>query len=151
MPLWLVYHPEGIFTSDAKAALAADITSIYTAVGLPAFYVIVNFISLPNSSIHVGGKSPSLEKPFIRFSVDHIAVHTEGDVKWQARIAARIETKLKPHIADKGYDWEFHVDETPRELWRVNGFVPPPHKSEAERLWAEKNKAVEWQNPKGKL
>ncbi|KAK3358012.1 putative oxalocrotonate tautomerase [Lasiosphaeria hispida] len=138
MPLWLIYHPEGTFTSDAKEALAAEITSIYTAVGLPAFYVVINFISLPNSSIFVGGRNPPPEKPFIRFSVDHIAVHLGGDVKRQAGITARIETKLKPHIADRGYDYEFHVDETPRELWRINGFIPPPLTSVGRRTRDDK-------------
>jgi hypothetical protein len=28
------------------------------------------------------------------------------------RTADAIEKALKPHISDKGYDWEFHVDET---------------------------------------
>jgi len=60
MPLWLVFHPEGTFvTPESKQALAADITTLYTGAGLPAFYVIVNFITLPHTSVFLGGKNPS--------------------------------------------------------------------------------------------
>lgn len=127
MPLWLVFHPEGTFvTPESKQALAADVTSLYTAGGLPAFYVVVNFITLPHTSIFVGGKNPPPEKPFIRFMVDHLAVHFKDDGVRTLRIINRLDELIKPHVGDKGYDWEFHIDETPRELWKINGFIPPP-------------------------
>jgi hypothetical protein len=125
MPLWLVYHPEGTFTTTgSKQALAADITSIYTAGGLPAFYVVVSFIPLSAGSCFVGGQAPS--KPFIRLTVDHLAVHFVDDKARALRMITKIDQVLKPHIADKGYDWEFSIDETPREFWKINGFIPPP-------------------------
>ncbi len=147
MPHWLVFHPPEVFaTLESKQALAEDITPIYTSVGLPAFYVVVNFIAVPKSNTFVGGKPKTeSEKPFVRITVDHIAVHLEGDAERHKSVTERIEAALKPHIADKGYDWEFHVDETPRGLWRVNGLVPPPWKSEAEKKWKEANAAIEWQ------
>lgn len=47
MPLWLIYHPTGTFEDNAtKQALSRDITAMYTDRGLPAFYVVVNFIKL---------------------------------------------------------------------------------------------------------
>jgi len=61
-------------------------------------------------------KNPAPEKPFIRFMIDHITVHMKDDVAQRSRMLHRIESVLKPHVADKGYDWEFHVDETPREF-----------------------------------
>ncbi|KAJ5453724.1 uncharacterized protein N7458_004680 [Penicillium daleae] len=149
MPLWLVFHPPNTFdTQDAKQALANDITKIYTSAGLPAFYVTVQFILSPTSSCFVGGK-PETERPFIRISVDHIAVHSNNDTGMHARITARVDAALKPHLADKGYDWEYHIDETARGLWKINGLVPPPYKSEAEQLWASANKASVWE--KGRL
>ncbi|GAB1320653.1 hypothetical protein MFIFM68171_10863 [Madurella fahalii] len=145
MPLWLVFHPEGTFkTPEDKQALAADITTLYTNGGLPPFYVVVQFITQPHSNIFVGGKNPSPDKPFIRFAVDHLAVHFGDDGARKLRVINRLDDLIKPHVADKGYDWEFHIDETPRELWKINGFIPPPHGSEAERTWAKENKASDW-------
>jgi hypothetical protein len=38
---------------------------------------------------------------------------------------AAVDRVLKPHIADQGYDWEYSVYETRRDLWKVQGMVPP--------------------------
>ena len=129
MPLWLIYHPEGTFpTPEAKQALVSSITSLYTGGGLPAFYVVVQFITQPPSSIFVGGTNPPADKPFIRFAVDHLAVHFSKDDERRLRVMSRLEELIKPHVADKGYDWELSIDETPRELWHINGIAPPPCK-----------------------
>lgn len=149
MPLWLIYHPPNTFTSpSSKQALSADITKIYTSVGLPAFYVIVNFIPVPSDSTYIGGRpndSSNGHNPFIRIQVDHIAVRLKDDDAEYARVTAAIDRALKPHIADKGYDWEYHVDETERRLWKIQGLAPPPHGSEAEKGWAEANVAAAWE------
>ena len=140
MPLWLVFHPPGTFEdANTKQALTKDVTKIYTGVGLPAFYVVVNFIKLSTEDTWVGGERRT-ENPFIRIAIEHIAVRLEDDDQVYKRTADAIERALKPHIADKGYDWEFHVDETERRLWRVNGMVPPSFGSEVERQWATENR-----------
>ena len=150
MPLWLVFHPDGTFEDDAsKEALSADVTKIYTGVGLPAFYVVVNFIKMPESTVWVGGKKLSKEKPFIRVAIEHIAVTLPNEDEVYQRIANAVDAALKPHVADKGYDWEFHIDETERRLWKINGMFPPPFKSEEEKIWAKENRAVPLQ--KGNL
>jgi phenylpyruvate tautomerase PptA (4-oxalocrotonate tautomerase family) len=141
MPLWLIFHPPGTFEDTAsKRALAEDITKIYTDIGLPPFYVVVNFIKLPVADVWVGGEQSN--KPFVRIAIEHIAFHVEKDNAVYDRTTARIDEALKSHIADKGYDWEFHVDETERRLWKVNGLIPPPYKSKQERIWATENRAV---------
>jgi Putative oxalocrotonate tautomerase enzyme len=49
---------------------------------------------------------------------------------------------LKPFITDRPeLEWEHHIYETPRDLWRVGGLDPPPPESEAEKSWKEKNVA----------
>ena len=125
MPLWQIYHPPSTFTTpSSKQLLSADITSIYTRVGLPAFYVVVQFISTPATDTFVGGQNPS--RPFIRIVVDHIAVHLGEDSTRMQKVVELVDVALKPHVSDMGYDWEFHIDETPRGLWMINGLVPPP-------------------------
>jgi phenylpyruvate tautomerase PptA (4-oxalocrotonate tautomerase family) len=85
MPLWTIYHPPSTFTSPTtKAALARAITSIYTAVPLPAFYVNVLFQPIDSESFYVGGvarpsssnddvESPGSTVPLIRITIQNIA------------------------------------------------------------------------------
>jgi hypothetical protein len=146
MPLWLIFHPDGTFEDDAsKEALAADITKNYTSVGLPAFYVVTNFIKMPGNTMLVGGKKVDKEeKPFIRIAVEHIAVRLPNEDDVYRETANAVDATLKPHIADKGYNWEFHIDETERRLWKINGLFPPTFGSEEEKTWAGENRAVEF-------
>jgi hypothetical protein len=145
MPLWLVFHPTGTFEDAAsKHALTKDITKIYTGIGLPAFYVVVNFMKLPPGDVWVGAER-KVEKPFIRIVAEHIAVRLNDEDRIYKQTCDAIENALRPHIADKGYDWEFHVDETERRLWMVNGMIPPPFGSEAEKVWAKENRPVVWE------
>jgi len=53
---------------------------------------------------------------------------------------------LKPFIADREeLEWEHHIYETPRDLWRVAGLDAPPQDSEAEKMWVEKNFPVPYE------
>ncbi|KAJ4357862.1 uncharacterized protein N0V89_002439 [Didymosphaeria variabile] len=172
MPLWIIYHPRSTFKSeDEKATLAKDITKIYTAVPLPAFYVNVLFVPLDATSIYVGGvarpsshtaaNGPGQDSnvPFIRVTIQNIA-RKISDLKLipqsrsdevRDRFLKRVDEALKPHIADKGYDWEYSIEETSRDLWKIQGFVPPMPGSEAESEWAKNNRATEFDPVKGNL
>lgn len=142
MPLWIIYHPTGTFEDNAtKEALSRDITAIYTDRGLPAFYVLVNFIKLAGVDVYIGGR-PNTGNPFIRIVINHIAITQPNTDEAYHRVTTRINLILKPYIADKGCDEESHVDETERRLWRIQGMDPPTFGSEQERLWAAANKAV---------
>ncbi|KAF1819137.1 uncharacterized protein K489DRAFT_384040 [Dissoconium aciculare CBS 342.82] len=148
MPLWIVYHPSTTFqTEEEKGAFSKDVTQIYTSVGLPAFYVVVNFIKLEEGETWVGGEKRTA-KPFIRLAIDHIAINLPNEDASYRRVTSKIDQTLKPHIEDKGYDWEYHVSETERRLWKVNGLIPPAHPSEEEKLWVERNRAVEYPGSK---
>ncbi|EKG14337.1 hypothetical protein MPH_08517 [Macrophomina phaseolina MS6] len=143
MPFWRIFHPSNTFsTAEERDALSADITKIYTSAGLPAFYVIVIFNEVPAEKIHVGGTSNDKpgQRPFIRIVFENIARRLDPSVK--SRFCSRVDHVLKPHIADKGYDWEYHGLETDRELWRIQGLVPPDRDTEAEKLWVKENKPV---------
>ncbi|KAL5378724.1 hypothetical protein DPSP01_008948 [Paraphaeosphaeria sporulosa] len=163
MPLWIIYHPSSTFTSeDEKAALAKEVTKIYTAVPLPAFYVNVLFVPLPATSIYVGGVArpsphtsanhpgPESSVPFIRFTIQHIARTLPND-EVRDRFLKTLDTTLKPFVADKGYDWEYSLEETRRDLWKVQGLVPPMPGSDAELEWVRENRAIEFEPARGNL
>ncbi|RMY46608.1 hypothetical protein D0865_09181 [Hortaea werneckii] len=144
MPLWSIYHPTGTFEDEAsREALSKDITKSYTSIGLPPFYVIVNYITLPGNATWIGGR-PNTANPFIRIKIDHIAVTLPDEDEAYKRATANIDAALKPHIADRGYDWEYHVDETERRLWKVGGMYAPLFKSDEEKKWFDANKPLPW-------
>lgn len=150
MPLWLIFHPDGTFEDDAsKEALAADITKIYTSINLPAFYVITNFIKMPGNTMLVGGKKVDQKhRPFIRVAIEHIAVTLPNEDDVYRQTANAVDAALKPHVADKGYDCEFHIDETERRLWKINGLFPPAFGSDEEKVWVKENRAVDFRAAK---
>ncbi|KAM0712703.1 hypothetical protein Q7P35_000150 [Cladosporium inversicolor] len=124
-----------------KTDLGGERDALIDCLGLPAFYVVVNFIKLAGNDVYIGGR-PNTETPFIRIVINHIAITQPNTGEAYHRVTTRISQILKPYIADKGYDEEFHVDETERRLWRIQGMDPPPFESEQERVWAAANKAV---------
>ncbi|KAF2461535.1 putative oxalocrotonate tautomerase [Lineolata rhizophorae] len=157
MPLWRLYHPDTILnTPEEKSIIASKITSMYTAVGLPAFYVVVLFWPLPATNIYIGGhpsivSSPShpptaagAAPPFVRYVASNIARKLPGPEAHQ-RFMKRVNDTLGTVMLEKGWDWEIHFDETERELWRISGLKAPPTGSEEERLWREENKAIPWE------
>lgn len=145
MPLWNIYHTAGVFeTQEIRKNLAADITKLYTVSGLPGFYVVIQFIPLPASNVFVAAEART-EKPFVRLTVEHMAVHRhEGAEGFPARFSDAIDATLKPYIADQGYDWEITVTDTTRDFWRLNGLAAPPWRSEAEKMWAKEGRPLPW-------
>ncbi|KAF2004889.1 hypothetical protein P154DRAFT_560302 [Amniculicola lignicola CBS 123094] len=163
MPLWIIYHPQGVYeTTEEKQTIAKTITSMYTSVGLPAFYVNVFFMPLPPTSFFIGGvprpsapspanaPGPDSSVPFIRITIQHIArTHT---TKEQAdRMLAGIDKVIKPWVYDKGYDSEYSVEETSRDLWKIDGLVPPMPRTEAEKVWARENRSSIYEKEGGGL
>lgn len=60
----------------------------------------------------------------------------------QALTWSQVDQTLKPHIAAKGYDWEYHGVETDRQLWKIQGQTPPDKDSEAEKVWRNENRPI---------
>lgn len=53
---------------------------------------------------------------------------------------------LVPYFRDRPeLTWEYHIYETPRDLWRVQGLIPPPALSDAEIEWKETNQAAPYE------
>lgn len=142
MPLWTIYHAPGTFTDEEKHELASRIADHYEKAGLPRFYVVTVFNETRPSDFYVGGEPNAVG---IRIVIDHIARNSSSaeERKQTARWIRRI---MQPHVdAHEGVYWEFHADETSSELWMINGLVPPPGGSEAEKLWARQNAATPYE------
>lgn len=136
MPLWSVYHPPQVYSAQDKRDLAEAATGYYARVGLPRFYVVVHFHELAPESFLVGGE-PSAST--VRIVVEHIARHSDGP-DTRRRIGETISSVIAPFTTDRGLHTEFHVDETPRDLWMIDGRWPPPSGSDAEKRWVEQNR-----------
>lgn len=151
MPIWHLYVPEGAYSASEKRELGNSITAIYSeTAGLPRFYVSVLFHEMAQENFLNGGEPRT---NFVRVEIDHVArrfedlphhLGLEPDVDipkmWRDIVAA----VLKPYVTDRGYNWELHTDETPIEYWYIDGLIPPPASSEAERAWAETGHAFDY-------
>ncbi|KXP10775.1 tautomerase family protein [Tsukamurella pseudospumae] len=138
MPLWNIHHTPDVFTAAEKESLAAAITDQYAAIGLPRFYVVVLFHEVAPQDFFIGGTSAPVA---VRIAIDHIARHA-ADSTSRTQIAQWVRGMVAPSLArHPDLQWEFHVDDTSEEMWMINGLVPPPAQSEAERTWAETNRS----------
>jgi phenylpyruvate tautomerase PptA (4-oxalocrotonate tautomerase family) len=136
MPLWKIYAPAGAYTDDDKRAMSETITDVYAQVPLPKFYVVTIFEEMKDGNCFVGGESNSR---FVRFRVDHIArtLPTPTLREWWMHT---VHNLLKPWVTDRGFEWEISFEETPVDLWSVQGQLPPPFDSIAETRWVEENR-----------
>lgn len=135
MPLWKIYHPFEAFSDDDKRQISEQITEVYAAI-MPKFYVGIVFEEVRSNSFYIGGKPVD---NFVRISIDHIA-RSFPDLASSRRFIDRINAILKPFVADRGFNWEFHIDETPFDYWSINGFYPPKPSTPDERRWREENR-----------
>lgn len=136
MPLWKVYHPVGAYTPADKQAMAQALSGLYGRM-MPRFYVGVIFQEVDADNFYIGGEPHAR---FVRIWVDHIARTFASDAA-KAGFFRKINEILAPWISDRGYDWEIHVDETPFDLWTIQGHFPPREGTEDEKRWMAENRA----------
>jgi len=134
MPLWRLYHPADAFSAEDKQQLAERITALYRR--LPKFYVGVVFQAVAAEDFYIGGQPTGR---FVRIWVDHIA-RTLPTAELRSWWIGQCDEALAPFIRDRGLDWEFHIDETPFELWSIQGIRPPAADSEDEKRWIRENR-----------
>lgn len=137
MPLWKIYHPAKTFSEEDKQSIAQRITGMYESF-LPRFYVNVFFHELSKSSFYIGGEPT---EDFVRVTIAHLA-RSIKDAEAQQRFLQGCAKILEPFVAARGLRWELHVDETPFELWTVNGLKPPLPDTPEEQLWRKENRAI---------
>jgi len=133
MPLWKIYHPKDAFTDDQKKGLAQAITDVY-ARGMPRFYVGVVYQEVASNSFYVGGEPTG---NFVRIWVDHIA-RTLPNAEARTNFTKYIAKVVEPWL--EGRDWELHIDETPFELWTIQGHLPPRQGTDDEKRWISENR-----------
>ena len=138
MPLWKIHHPVGAYTAEDKKEFAEAITRVYDAVPIPRFYVVVIFEEVAGENLFVGGVA---HDKFVRLSIDQMARTLPGPVirEWWTR---NLDIVIAPWVKERGYDWEFTITEPPADLWSLQGEIPPPFESLAEKRWIEENKAT---------
>jgi hypothetical protein len=98
---------------------------------------VVIFEEVPAGSCFVGGE---LHDKFVRFKIEQIARTIPGPIlrEWWMKTLDEI---IAPWVKERGYDWEISIDETPFDLWSLQGEAPPPFESVGEKRWVEENKA----------
>ncbi|KAJ5207462.1 Tautomerase [Penicillium cf. griseofulvum] len=138
MPAWYIKHSPNTITAPEKEQLAKSITRLYVSYGLPAFYVQVRFTEDIPGTAFVGGEP---HPNFAAVTIYHVARAFESDESKQ-RFLADVDAILNPVFEPKEMDWEYWVTEVSRDLWKINGLVPPQTGSEEEKKWTELNKAI---------
>ncbi len=138
MPLWDIQTTPSLLSLTEKQDLVKAITHIYLEAGLPPFYVNIRFTEHQNTLFN-GGKEAS-NVAVIR--IEHLARQFDGK-KQKDGFRYRIDQILNPVFKPKGTLWEYGITELDRELWEINGLVPPMPKTEMERKWVELNWPVE--------
>ena len=138
MPQWDFHLSSALLSNDEMESLSKTITRIYTRVGLPPFYVQVRFIEDKPSNVFIGGEK---HPKFVALTISHLARTFETDEQ-KKRFLDKVDQALNPIFQTKGLDWEYYVQESPRDLWKINGLVPPPSGSAMEKKWVQFNKPV---------
>lgn len=139
MPLWAIHTTGAIFSEQEKQTLANSITKIYTAAGLPPFYVRVRFTEHAVGTTFSGAEK---DTNFVHLQIWHLARTFTGPEHKKAFLK-KADAVLNPVMEGKGVDWEYTIDESPRDLWKINGLVPPPAGSEMEKEWVRENRPIE--------
>jgi phenylpyruvate tautomerase PptA (4-oxalocrotonate tautomerase family) len=147
MPLWQLFVPEGAYTAEDKRDLGDRITNLYSdTFDLPRFYTTVIFHDLKPESFLIGGEQRA---QFVQVAIVH-AARTAGQIAERLGVTedeinnvflTMAHGALKPHVADRGYEWELHVENVPHETWNIDGMEPPPPWSEVEKRWAKDNRS----------
>ena len=131
MPLNRIYTPAGLLSQADKQSLARSFTQIYTDAGLPAFYVNVFFNEVPKESFFIGGESAAASSSqnaqaprFIRIVFEHLA-RSLPDQAAADRFLDRVQSILSSTLEGRDLSWEYHIIESDRNMWRIEGLIPP--------------------------
>ncbi|KAF2768932.1 hypothetical protein EJ03DRAFT_273258, partial [Teratosphaeria nubilosa] len=149
-------HPQNTFTTNPERDLFVhDILAYdHTRGTLPACYVIVNFHPMPVGSMYRGYTSVSEQdnpaeavSGFVRITISHLAASRRDFPEGVGAVRMRkgVDEACRRSIVEKGWGWEYHVTEDERDLWTIDGVIPPPFRGEVEKKWRGENQGSEWE------
>ena len=95
------------------------------------------FEEVAADSFYVGGVSHG---KFVRLKLEHMARTLPEPIVREWWVKA-VDQLIAPYVRDRGYDWEVTIDEVPADLWSLQGEIPPPFESHAEKRWVKENQA----------
>src|SRR3982074_2190206 len=107
MPLLRFFVAPSVLSTAEKKELAQKITSVYVSRKMPAFYVNVFFLELPEDSYYIGGEARA---NFVRIAIEHIAMHFANPQREQAYMK-ELDDIIMPLFTSKGLDWEYHISQ----------------------------------------
>ncbi|MGQ0464368.1 MAG: tautomerase family protein [Sporichthyaceae bacterium] len=147
MPAWQIFIPENALSSEDKLEIGKRATAIYSEnfdLNMPRFYTTVYFHEHKPGAFVIGGET---RENYAQVSILHIARSHEQVAEYlgiglqdlNEAFMKMAHEVLDPFIADRGYELELFVQQSDRELWRIDGMSPPPPWSDAERQWAKDN------------
>lgn len=138
MPFWKIHHPVDAYTKEDKKEFAGAIAQLYQAIPIPKFYVVSVFEEVSADNMYVGDES---RDNFVRINIEQMARTLPGQIirEWWTHNADAV---IHPWVGARGYDWEFNITEPPADLWSLQGEIPPPFESVAEKRWIAENKAT---------
>lgn len=138
MPFWKIHHPVDAYTNEDKKEFSDAITQLYQAIPIPKFYVVAVFEEVSADNLYVGGEP---REDFVRINIEQMARTLPGPIirEWWTR---GVDAVIQPWVGERGYDWEFNITEPPFDLWSLQGEIPPPFESVAEKRWIAENKAT---------
>ena len=127
----------GACSAQDKKKFAEQVTAMYSRIPIPKFYVVMIFEEVVADSVYVGGVSYGT---FVRLKLEHMARTLPGPVvrEWWVKT---VDQLIAPYVKDRGFDWEVTIDEVPADLWSLQGEIPPPFESHAEKRWVKENRA----------
>jgi len=155
MPLWRVYSAPNLLSEAEKASLSATITKSYTQYGIPSFYITILYVPLDPSDVHGGSTYPNPN--FIRITVEQIAHKLpdgetdEGAARWDKVMSPLFDNlglefevlnKQRTLLGETDLLWEISIQETPQDLWQIQGLRSPPARSERETTWRKEKRTV---------
>jgi phenylpyruvate tautomerase PptA (4-oxalocrotonate tautomerase family) len=140
MPTHYIYHPKGAFSDEDKKNISKSITDLYEV--LPKFYVVVLFVPMEKNDFYVGGEPTD---NYVRIISVHLARQrsdgTTSDERY-LEFVEKLKEVFRSFTIDRGFDYESHIEEIPRDGWRINGLKPPLAITQMEKECIKHNKAI---------
>ncbi len=75
-------------------------------------------------------------------AVTHLIIHNRPGFRRSALGARQTnDVSYGTGLVARPHDWEISIDETPVDLWSLQGELDPPFESVAEKRWVKEDKA----------